>query len=55
MEVEITAAQDFASRRTGLNCRTVLADPPWQFSNRTGKMAGPMHEGLVSTSEIRRS
>lgn len=45
MEPEITAAQDFASRCTGLNCGTVLADPPWQFSNRTGKMA-PEHKRL---------
>lgn len=45
MDSELTAAQDFASRCTGLNCGTVLADPPWQFSNRTGKMA-PEHKRL---------
>ncbi len=41
----LTAAQDFASRCSGLDCGTVLADPPWQFSNRTGKMA-PEHRRL---------
>ncbi len=45
METEITAAQDFAKRCTGLNCRAILAAPPWQFSNRTGKMA-PEHKRL---------
>jgi hypothetical protein len=25
--------------------RTVLADPPWRFANRTGKMA-PEHRGI---------
>jgi N6-adenosine-specific RNA methylase IME4 len=28
-----------------LECGTVLADPPWQFTNRTGKMA-PEHKRL---------
>lgn len=41
----ITASQDFATACSGLNCGTVLADPPWQFSNRTGKMA-PEHKRL---------
>ena len=45
MDTEMTAAQDFASRCSGLNCRTILADPPWLFSNRTGKMA-PEHKRL---------
>lgn len=41
---------------SGLNFRTVLADPPWRFENRTGKMA-PEHRRLaryatMSTEEI---
>jgi len=39
------AAQDFAKKYTGLNARTILADPPWQFQNRTGKVA-PEHKRL---------
>jgi len=30
----------------GMKFRTVLADPPWQFQNRTGKMA-PEHKRLT--------
>ncbi|MEM6507629.1 MAG: MT-A70 family methyltransferase [Planctomycetota bacterium] len=42
---DLTAAQDFARECDGLNCQTILADPPWQFTNRTGKMA-PEHKRL---------
>lgn len=57
MNGNITAAQDFASQCTGLNCGTILADPPWQFANRTGKMA-PEHKRLnryqtLTLSEIK--
>lgn len=41
----MTAAQDFARACSELSCGTVLADPPWQFTNRTGKMA-PEHKRL---------
>lgn len=41
----INAAQDFRKKCSGLACHTVLADPPWQFQNRTGKMA-PEHKRL---------
>jgi N6-adenosine-specific RNA methylase IME4 len=46
----------FAAAR-GTRFSTVLADPPWQFSNRTGKIA-PEHKRLaryptMSTDEIR--
>jgi N6-adenosine-specific RNA methylase IME4 len=34
--------RDFAKGRT---CATILADPPWRFTNRTGKMA-PEHRRL---------
>ncbi len=41
----LSAAEDFATHCSGLKCRTILADPPWQFQNRTGKMA-PEHKRL---------
>lgn len=49
-------AVDFLRECAGLRCGTILADPPWQFSNRTGKMA-PEHKrlnryGTLSLSEI---
>ena len=41
----ITASQDLL-QKVGMNkFSTVLADPPWQFQNRTGKMA-PEHKRL---------
>ncbi len=39
------AAQDFLERIGRRKFATVLADPPWQFKNRTGKMA-PEHKRL---------
>jgi N6-adenosine-specific RNA methylase IME4 len=39
------AAGDFLARVGDEKFRTVLADPPWQFQNRTGKMA-PEHKRL---------
>jgi N6-adenosine-specific RNA methylase IME4 len=36
---------DFAQALRGRKFRTVLADPPWRFVNRTGKMA-PEHRRL---------
>jgi N6-adenosine-specific RNA methylase IME4 len=39
------AALDFLERTQGLRFSTILADPPWQFQNRTGKMA-PEHKRL---------
>lgn len=39
-----TAADDFRSSIKG-SFSTILADPPWQFQNRTGKMA-PEHKRL---------
>ncbi len=41
----ITAADDLLARAGKIRFRTVLADPPWQFQNRTGKMA-PEHKRL---------
>lgn len=40
-----TAAQDFAARVPN-RYSTILADPPWRFENRTGKMA-PEHQRLL--------
>lgn len=50
------AVQDFRDFATGRSFRTVLADPPWQFTNRTGKVA-PEHRrlsryGTLSFDEI---
>lgn len=42
---EPTPAEDLLSKAGG-RYATVLADPPWQFQNRTGKMA-PEHKRLL--------
>ena len=44
-------ARDFARVCAGLSYGTVLADPPWQFANRTGKMA-PEHKRLNRYSTL---
>lgn len=41
----MTASDDFLKRCNGTRFRTVLADPPWQFQNKTGKIA-PEHKRL---------
>jgi N6-adenosine-specific RNA methylase IME4 len=40
-----TAAQEFAGK-VNRSYSTILADPPWRFDNRTGKMA-PEHQRLL--------
>lgn len=40
-----SAAKDFAQFTEARKFSTVLADPPWQFMNRTGKVA-PEHKRL---------
>lgn len=45
MSDERSAAEDFAGRVRGA-FGTILADPPWRFQNRTGKMA-PEHRRLA--------
>ena len=47
-----TASQDLREKVNG-RFATILADPPWQFQNRTGKMA-PEHKRLLrySTMEL---
>jgi N6-adenosine-specific RNA methylase IME4 len=39
------ASDDFAKATAGKRFSTILADPPWRFQNRTGKMA-PEHRRL---------
>jgi N6-adenosine-specific RNA methylase IME4 len=36
---------EFLQAINGQKFKTILADPPWQFQNRTGKMA-PEHKRL---------
>ena len=40
-----TASPDFKGFVAGRKFKTILADPPWQFENRTGKIA-PEHKRL---------
>lgn len=44
-DVRETASADLLSLGLG-TARTILADPPWQFTNRTGKVA-PEHRRLL--------
>lgn len=52
----IDAALDFAKATRGRKFATILADPPWRFTNRTGKMAPEHHRlsryGTMSLDEI---
>jgi N6-adenosine-specific RNA methylase IME4 len=48
---QLTAAEDLLSRGLG-HFGTILADPPWQFTNRTGKMA-PEHKRLLRYSTMK--
>ena len=41
----MSCAEDFAAFVGGSRFSTVMADPPWQFQNRTGKVA-PEHKRL---------
>ncbi|MDB5243717.1 MAG: S-adenosylmethionine-binding protein [Spirosoma sp.] len=42
---DLTAAEDFVNFIGERRFATIVADPPWQFQNRTGKMA-PEHKRL---------
>lgn len=44
--MELSAAEDFAEFIKDRKYATIVADPPWQFENRTGKMA-PEHKRLA--------
>lgn len=46
------AACDLLNKHGGQRFRTILADPPWQFQNRTGKMA-PEHKRLSRYGTMR--
>ena len=46
-----SAAEDFLQKLGGQRFTTVLADPPWQFQNRTGKVA-PEHKRLNRYSTL---
>lgn len=45
MDIQISSSRDFEAFVSCRKFRTVLADPPWQFQNRTGKVA-PEHKRL---------
>ena len=54
-----TVAREFITEIQEKKYKTILADPPWRFQNRTGKMA-PEHKRLsryptLSLDEIKRS
>ena len=51
MVQKLTAAEDFIALVAKRHYGTVLADPPWQFANRTGKMA-PEHRRLKRYSTL---
>jgi N6-adenosine-specific RNA methylase IME4 len=41
----VSSAQDLLAHSSGIKFATLLADPPWQFDNKTGKVA-PGHRRL---------
>lgn len=45
MSPKVAAIEELQALAKGRGFRTVLADPPWRFANRTGKMA-PEHRRL---------
>src|SRR3954463_884800 len=47
----LTAAKDLAGFARGRKFKTILADPPWRFQNRTGKVA-PEHRRLSRYSTM---
>ena len=53
---DIDANKEFAKFTRGRKFATVLADPPWRFINRTGKIAPEHHRlsryGTMSVAEI---
>lgn len=58
MQSELDPSADFAAALKGKTFSCILADPPWQFINRTGKMA-PEHKrlsryGTMNLDEISR-
>ena len=51
MQKKLSAAEDFALKFSETKYKTILADPPWQFQNRTGKVA-PEHKRLSRYSTL---
>ena len=56
--INLSASEDFLTNTRGQKFSTILADPPWQFQNRTGKVA-PEHKRLnrystMSLEEIKK-
>ncbi len=51
MDIQIDPGSDFAAFVAGRRFRTILADPPWQFQNKTGKVA-PEHKRLSRYSTL---
>lgn len=51
---KLPAAEDFERRYAGSAFGTLLADPPWQFVNRTGKVA-PEHRRLSRYATLTRA
>jgi N6-adenosine-specific RNA methylase IME4 len=51
LEHQETAAENFSAHVKKRHYGTILADPPWQFANRTGKMA-PEHKRLSRYSTL---
>lgn len=51
LECNMTAGNDLARALGERRFATILADPPWQFQNRTGKMA-PEHRRLPRYSTL---
>ena len=50
-DVELSASDDLLTKFGDQQFGTILADPPWQFKNRTGKMA-PEHKRLFRYSSM---
>jgi len=50
-DVGVQAAAGLAAFARGRKFKTILADPPWQFQNRTGKVA-PEHRRLARYSTM---
>ncbi len=48
----ITPADEFSRFIAGRKFKTILADPPWQFQNKTGKVA-PEHKRLARYSTLK--
>ena len=51
MKKKLSVAENLLKEFCNQKFRTILADPPWQFNNRTGKMA-PEHKRLFRYSSM---